>query len=65
LRLKESGQPGIFEFDIFAITNLKNADAAHVGKIIYRVTDDKKIDLEIVWKEGASETSEKYTLTQI
>jgi hypothetical protein len=65
LRLKESGQPGIFEFDIFAITNLKNADAAHVGKIIYRVTDDKKIDLEIVWKEGASETSEKYTLTKI
>jgi hypothetical protein len=23
LRLKESGQPGIFEFDIFAITNLQ------------------------------------------
>lgn len=65
LRLKESGRPGAFEFDMFDITNLKNADAAHVEKIIYTVIDDKKLDLEIVWKEGASETSEKYTLTKI
>jgi hypothetical protein len=65
LRLKESGRPGLFEFDMFDITNLKNADAAHVEKIIYTVTDDKKIDLEIVWKEAASETFEKYTLTKI
>lgn len=65
LRLKESSRPGLFEFDMFDITNLKNADAAHVEKIIYTVTDDKKIDLEIVWKEGPSETSERYTLTKI
>ncbi len=64
LRLKESGRPGLFEFDMFDITNLKNEDAAHVEKITYTVTDDKKIALEIVWKEGTSETSEKYTLTK-
>ena len=59
------GGPGLFEFDMFDITNLKNEDAAHVEKITYTVTDDKKIALEIVWKEGTSETSEKkYTLTK-
>jgi hypothetical protein len=65
LRLKESSRSGLFEFEMFDITNLKDADAAHVGKIIYRVTNDKKIDLEIVWIEGTSETSEKYTFTKI
>jgi len=65
LRLKETSRPGLFEFEMFDITNLKDADAAHVGKIIYRVTNDKKIDLEIVWIEGTSETSEKYTFTKI
>lgn len=65
LRLKEDSRPGLFEFEMFDITNLKDADAAHVGKIIYRIINDKKIDLEIVWKEGTSETSEKYTLTKI
>ena len=65
LRLKESSRPGVLEFEMFDITNLKSADAAHVQRIIYRIIDDRKFDLEIVWQEGKSEASEKYTLTKI
>jgi hypothetical protein len=65
LRLKKSSRPGLFEFETFDITNLKNADADHVEKVIYKVTDDKRMELEIVWKKGKSEESEKYTLTKI
>jgi hypothetical protein len=65
LRLKDSSQPGFMEFEMFDITNLKSADTAHVERVVYRIVDDKKIDLEIVWLEGKSETAEKYTLTKI
>jgi len=65
LRLKDSSQPGVMEFEMFDITNLKSPDAAHVERVIYRIIGDKKVDLEIVWLEGKSETSEKYTLTRI
>ena len=30
LRLRENGRPGIFEFEMFDITNLQSADADHV-----------------------------------
>ncbi len=65
LRLKESSTPGLLEFETFDITNMKDADADHVGKIIYRIIDARKIDLEIVWQKGKSRESEKYTLTKI
>jgi len=65
LRLKKSTQPGLLEFEMFDITNLKSPDAAHVQTIIYRIVDDRKIDLEIVWRERDLQESEKYTLTKI
>ena len=65
LRLKEGGQPGVLEFDMFDITNAKTPGDAHVQKIIYKVVDDKHLELEIVWRKGNSEESEKYSLTRI
>ena len=65
LRLRENTQPGVFEFQMFDITPLQSADAEHVERVIYRIVDDKTIDLEIVWKHGKSEESEKYTLTRL
>ena len=65
LRLRVNTQPGVFEFQMFDITNLQNADADHVERVIYRIVDNKTIDLEIVWKNGQSEESEKYTLTRL
>lgn len=65
LRLLENTPPGVFEFQMFDITNLPSADADHVERVVYRIVDDKTIDLEIVWKNGKSEESEKYTLTRL
>lgn len=65
LRLKENTPPGRLEFEMFDITNLKSPEAAHVQRIIYTIVTDRKIDLEIVWKEGKAEESEKYTLTKL
>ena len=65
LRLKDGGQPGVFEFEMFDITNLRDANADHVQRVIYRIIDDKRMDLEIVWKKGKSEESEKYSLTRL
>ena len=65
LRLRENTRPGVFEFQMFDITNLQSADADHVERVVYRIVDDKTIDLEIVWKNGKSEESEKYTLTRL
>jgi len=66
LRLKESSSPGSFEFEMFDITNLSpTSTEAHVQRILYRRIDDKHLELEIVWKRGTSEDSEKYTLTRI
>lgn len=65
LRLKKSTPPGILEFEMFDITNLKSPDAAHVQRVIYRIVDGHNIDLEIVWRERDSHESEKYTLTKM
>jgi hypothetical protein len=65
LRLRENGRPGVFEFEKFDITNLQSADADHVERVVYRIIDDKTMDLEIVWKNRKSEESEKYTLTRL
>jgi hypothetical protein len=65
LRLRENGQPGVFEFKTFDVTNLPSADADHVDRVVYRIIDDKTMGLEIVWKNAKSENSEKYTLTRL
>jgi hypothetical protein len=62
LRLKETSRPGVFEFEMFDITNLKSAQAAHVERVVYRIVDDKRIDLEIVW---TGDEWEKYILTKL
>src|SRR6516162_5712920 len=64
LKLKSGGPPGRYEFDIFDITNLKDASDAHVQKIIYEILDPNHMNLEIIWKKGAGEESEKYVLTK-
>jgi hypothetical protein len=65
LKLKQSRSPGLFEFEVFDITNLKSPNEPHVQKIVYRVVDAKHLELEIVWKKGDSEEPEKYALTRI
>ena len=65
LRLKKSRFPGLFEFEMFDITNLRKSDEPHVHKIIYTVIDEKHLKLEIIWKKGDSSESEKYALTRI
>jgi len=65
LRLKQSRSPGLSEFEMFDISNVRNSDEARVQKITYRVVDDRNLELEIVWKKGDSEESEKYALTRI
>jgi len=64
LKLNDSNEPGKFEFVTFDVTNLKNADDPHVRRIIYRVRNEKQIELELVWKKGKSEESEKYVLSK-
>ena len=65
LRLKKCRFPGLFEFEMFDITNRRKSDEAHVQKIIYRVVDGKHMELEIVWKKRDSSESEKYALTRV
>ena len=64
LRLKSGGPPGRYEFDMFDISNLNDPSDAHVQKIIYEIFDPKHMNLEIIWKKGAGEESEKYVLTK-
>ena len=65
LRLKEGRQPDVLEFEMFDITNLKDASTPHVQRIVYKVIDAKKMSLEVIWKNGQSEEFEKYTLSRI
>jgi len=65
LRLKAGGQPGVLEFEMYDITNLKDASTPHVERIVYKVTDGRRMTLELFWKKGQSEESEKYTLSRI
>ena len=50
---------------MFDISNLKDADAPHVQRIVYKIVDEGKIELEIIWKKDQSEELEKYVLTRI
>jgi hypothetical protein len=65
LRLKANSPVGRYEFEMFDITNLPSPSTAHVQRIIYTFADDKHLELEIVWKNAGTESSEKYTLTRI
>jgi hypothetical protein len=65
LRMKESSPPGQLIFEMFDITSLKSAEAAHVERIVYRIIDEKRIELEIVWRKGNSQQPEKYILTRV
>ena len=65
LKLKSGGATGRYEFEMFDITNLKEAAEAHVQKIIYEIVDSQHMNLEIIWKKGAGEESEKYVLTRV
>ena len=62
LKLISSAVAGRFEFEMFDSTNLKAFSDAHVQKIIYEILDPQRINLEIVWRKGADEESEKYLL---
>jgi hypothetical protein len=65
LRLKENGQPGVLEFAMFDIIKLKDASTPHVERIVYKVIDGRRMTLELFWKKGQSEESEKFTLARI
>ena len=65
LRLEKTSRPGLLQFEMVGITNLKSADENHVQRILYKVVDRNRVELEIVWKDGKSETSEKYSLIRI
>lgn len=64
LRLKANDRHDVFEFEMFDITNLKSADAPHVQRIVYRITDKNRIELQILWKTDKGEQSEDYTLVR-
>jgi hypothetical protein len=64
LKLKSGGPAGRYEFDMLDIPNLKGASDAHVQKIIYQILDPKHMNLEIIWRKGAGEESEKYVLVK-
>jgi hypothetical protein len=65
LRLKAGGAVGRYEFVMFDITNLKDPSDDHVRAIIYEIPDPQHIHLEIIWKKGNGEESEKYVLTKL
>lgn len=65
LKLKEGSRPGHFEFEMYDITNSSDPEGgSHVQRVVYDVANDKKIELELVWRKGKSEESEKYVLTR-
>ncbi|HEU0208090.1 MAG TPA: hypothetical protein VFQ78_03845 [Candidatus Udaeobacter sp.] len=65
LKLKAGGDASRYEFDMFDITNLKNPSDDHVHVMIYEVLDPQHMRLEIIWKKGGGEESEKYVLTKL
>jgi hypothetical protein len=65
LKLKAGGTATRYEFDMFDATNLKDPSDDHVRAIIYEIPDPEHIRLEIIWKKGDGEESEKYVLTKL
>jgi len=50
---------------MFDITNLKAPSDDHVQTVIYEIPDPQHFSLEIIWKKGEGEESEKYVLTRL
>ena len=66
LKLKNNSGLRTWEFEMVDITNLKDAGkGAHVQRILYRMVEPDKLALEIVWRRGEQEESEKYLLTRV
>ena len=65
LRLKQGSAGGRFEFETFDVTNLAGPSAPHVQRIVYKMVDERHVELEIVWKNGEAQNSENYTLVRI
>jgi hypothetical protein len=64
LRLKETSEPGVLDFEMFAIANLSTPEAPHVQEVIYKILDANTMKLEIVWSPK-TRGSEKYALNRI
>jgi hypothetical protein len=64
LKLKGDSKIGYLEFVTFDVTNLENQETPHVQKVVYHIINEKHIELELVWKLGKSERSEKYILNK-
>ena len=64
LKMSPPKTPATYEFELMDITNLPTAEAPHVHRIIYRVSDPTHLILELVWKTGSRLSSEKYELTK-
>jgi len=65
LRLKQGSAGGRFEFETFDVTNLVGSSAPHVQRMVYKMVNERHVELEIVWKNGKGESSENYTLVRI
>ena len=65
LRLKQGNASGRFEFETFDVTNLVGSSAPHVQRMVYKMVDERHVELEIVWKNEKGESSEDYTLVRI
>ncbi len=64
LRLKNSSEPGVLDFEMFAITSLSTPETPHVQEVVYKIVDANTVKLEIAWWPNAR-GSEKYTLKRI
>jgi hypothetical protein len=64
LRLKPNTPQGVFEFDMFDITNLADQNAPHVQQAIYHVIDSRRIELELIWRGRNTSAPESYTLSR-
>jgi hypothetical protein len=65
LKLVSGSDAKTIQFEMMDITNLESPDDPHVQKIIYRILDDKHMELELVWKLSAQLKSEKYSLIKM
>ena len=65
LRMKKTSPSNVLAFEMFDISNLKSVATPHVQRIIYNILNSKKMELEIIWAQDQSESSEKYVLSRI
>lgn len=65
LKLKQGGATGVVEFEMLDITNLKDpASGSHVQRVRYQLLQPNQLNLEIIWRKGNTEETEKYLLTK-